>query len=166
MKDKDTENACAEFEELLETYLTGGLELEKAERVAEHLAKCAPCRDALEEARLSGKLIRLAFEPAEEPGPAFTRLTMAKVRAAAKGQSEQTRFWHPLEALALRLVFSAAIAVALLFAYSMRTNSLAYPPATVTVASSARDIFPDLAAQPASGDEVLMAIAEREHGNK
>ncbi|HEV2298837.1 MAG TPA: zf-HC2 domain-containing protein [Candidatus Acidoferrales bacterium] len=156
---------CKQSEAVLEDYLTGELPRPAAEQLMAHLNGCSACREALEEARLSSRLINKVFEPAEEPGPAFTHLVMAKINAAEAWMREQRIFWRPFEAIAWRLAFSAALALMLMFAYGMQFSNAVTTVAAPTPTAFAQptDSFTPPSAVPSSDDEVLLAIAERRH---
>jgi hypothetical protein len=69
-----------------------------------------------------------------------------------------------VEALSSRLALSAALALALLVGYGLTPYSSGLPEVTSVRQSTAPDIFPELAHQPMNRDEVLMTIAETNHG--
>ncbi|MFZ0414916.1 MAG: zf-HC2 domain-containing protein [Candidatus Acidiferrales bacterium] len=156
-------NDCEKFEAALEDYLSGDLPRLDAERLAVHLNACGDCRQALDDARLSSRLVCL-FDRAEEPGPGFTHLVMAHVNAAEQWLQQQKNFWRPLEALAWRLAFSAALVLAFLFAYGLKTGMPVISPAATSVAAQQRDTFLVPASSSSNGDEVLMAIADKRNG--
>ena len=156
-------NGCEKFEAHLEDYLSGDLPRQDAGRLASHLNACGDCRQALEEARLASRLVSL-FDRAEEPGPGFTRLVMARVNAAETWLQQQRNFWRPLEALAWRLAFSAALVLVFLFAYEIKAaNPEAAPPASAVLVQQADTFVTPAYASPSNSDEVLLAIAERDH---
>ena len=154
---------CEKFEAALEDYASGDLPRRDAERLTAHLESCHECREALEDARLSGRLATV-FSEAVDPGPGFTRRVMAQIDAAERWVREQRSFWRPIEAWSWRLAFSAALAIALLFAYDLKTASVAPTPATQTVSAQQTDVFiVPVSASSSSGDEVLMAIDQKHH---
>lgn len=155
---------CEEFEATLEDYASGDLPRRDAERLTAHLESCLECREALEDARLSGRLVTV-FSEAVDPGPGFTRRVMAQIDAAERWVREQRSFWRPIEAWSWRLAFSAALAIALLFTYGLRSNTpAAVPEVPATLAPQTDDVYTvPVSASPSSSDEVLMAIAERHH---
>jgi len=154
---------CEKFEAALEDYASGELPRRDARRLTAHLESCFQCREALEDARLAGRLVTV-FDGAAEPGPAFTQRVMAQIDSAERWVREQTSFWRPIEAWSWRLAFSAALAIALLFAYDLKTASVASTPATQTVSAQQTDVFiVPVSASSSSGDEVLMAIDKKHH---
>ncbi|HKW88843.1 MAG TPA: zf-HC2 domain-containing protein [Candidatus Acidoferrales bacterium] len=163
MQDENCVSRCKQSDAILEDYHSGELPRADAEKLVAHLSDCAACRDALEEARLSSRLVGKVFEPAEEPGPAFTHLVMAKINAAEAWMREQRNFWRPFEAIAWRLAFSAALALVLLFGYGLRfgTSTSAAPVPTPTAFAQPTESFTSPSAVPSSDDDVLLAIAER-----
>jgi anti-sigma factor RsiW len=157
--------ACPEFEVLLEDHLTGDLSSADAKRLAKHLENCVVCSAALEHAAPSVQLLR-AVPPSADPGPGFSRVVMARIRAEMSKRGEQKSIWQPFVSLAWRFAATATLALALLITfdavqhmrYDQRTD-LAYVPVTVT-----RDLFPDPAGPPANRDEALMMVADTNHG--
>lgn len=156
---------CGQSEALLEDYLTGELPRPAAEQLVAHLKECSACREALEEACVSSRLISKVFDAAEEPGPAFTHLVMARVNAAEAWLREQRSFWRPLEAIAWRLAFTAALALVFMFAYGIQMNrtTTAAPAPQATLFTQPADTFNVPTPVPSSDDDVLMAIVERHH---
>lgn len=165
MRDEESRLRCGQSETVLEDYLAGELSRPAAEQLLAHLNECSACREALDEARLSARLVRGAYETAEEPGPAFTHLVMAKINMAESWLREQRNFWRPLEAIAWRLAFTAALALIFMFAYGMEMNRLATaaPAPQATLFTQPADTFSAPTPVPSSDDDVLMAIAERHH---
>lgn len=154
---------CGKFESSLEDYANGELPRLDAEKLSAHLPGCPECRETLEDVRVAGRLVAV-FEETNDPGVMFTRRVMAQIDAAERWMREQKSFWRPIEALSWRLAFSAALALALLFAYDLRTAGLAPEPAVQAVSAQQTDVFTAPAsASPSSGDEVLMAIAQKHH---
>jgi len=154
---------CGKFEALLQDYSNGELPRPDAEKLTAHLEDCRECREALEDARLAGRLVSV-FQKTDDPSAMFTRRVMAQIDAAERWMREQRSFWRPIEALSWRLAFSAALALALLFTYSFRTPSPVTAPAASAVLVPQTDAFAvPISAPPSTGDEVLMAIAEKHH---
>jgi len=154
---------CEKFEAALEDYASGELPRHDAERLTAHLEICLECREALEDARLSGRLVAV-FSEAADPGPGFTRRVMAQIDAAERWVREQKSFWRPIEAWSWRLALSASLALALLFTYGLRNNTPAGVPEPSGVLVPQSDAFAGpISAPPSTGDEVLMAIAEKHH---
>ncbi|MHB8540593.1 MAG: anti-sigma factor family protein [Candidatus Acidiferrales bacterium] len=152
---------CGKFEALLEDYANGELPRLDAGKLTAHLEGCHECREALEDARLAGRLVAV-FQETADPGAMFTRRVMAQIDAAERWMREQKSFWRPIEALSWRLAFSAALALALLFTYSFRTPSPGPAPAASAIFVPQTDAFAvPISAPPSTGDEVLMAIAEK-----
>ncbi len=159
-------SACAPFEARLEDYVAGELGGSGAKDVTEHLASCAGCREALDEAAASARLLR-AVGPADGPGPAFSRTVMARIHAAEQERTaERATFWQPFVSFGWRFAATAMLALAILITYeagwgrSLQPNLVAVRPSNVT------DLFsPDPEKTPASRDDVLMMLAENNHGN-
>lgn len=166
MRAEDNLAGCKTSEALLEDYLSGELSRGASEQLAAHLHSCANCREALEEARLSARLVRGTFEPMEEPGPAFTHMVMARVNAAEAWLLEQKNFWRPFERLAWRLAFTAALALGFLFAYGFQLSNATTPaaaPSPTAFAAPTETFAAPTAAVPSSADDVLVAMVEKGH---
>lgn len=155
--------SCTELELLFDDYLHGELPRPAAEQLAAHLESCADCRFALDDLRVSAKLVGAAFEPIEDPGLSFARMVMARIDVADHGIQGQKSFWRPFEALAWRLAFSAALVLAFLFAYGIQINS-EVPATPSAVSIQQRDIIAvPVSTATSNGDEILMAAAEHRH---
>ena len=157
---------CSKVEPFLDDYSRGELPRATAERLAAHLEMCGGCREALDDLRISAKLVGATFEETVDPGPGFARLVMARINTAEHWLQEQRSFWRPIEALSLRLVFSAVLVLALLFAYDLGRSPVVTPTAPSAVLVPQADAFAQAASfspSPSNSDEVLMAIAERHH---
>jgi len=165
MEARFNQAACSEFEAVLEDHLTGDLSGADAKKLAEHLESCAVCNSALEHAAPSVQLLR-SVPPSADPGPGFSRVVMAMIRAEMSRRGEQKTIWQPFVSLAWRFAASATLALALLVTFDAvrhiqdgRQLNLAYVPVT-----ESRDLFPDPASPPANRDEVLMMVADTNHG--
>lgn len=158
--------ACTRYEAQLEDYLNGALEGSDANSATEHWKNCAGCRQALEDASSSVRLLRRA-EPSADPGPGFSRSVMARIRAAeGERTGERTVFWQPFVSLAWRFAATATLALGVMVTYNAGWGHRLQSSVGVRRPMQAADIFaPDPANQPANGDEVLMMVAESGHGN-
>lgn len=165
MNGRNERSACREFEAQLEDSLTGQLGGAEGERLSAHLSSCTACRQALEEARLGGQFARLAQQPTEDPGAAFTRRVMSVIRDEEARRSVAWNFWRPIEVLALRLSMAATLALALLCGYGVMHSRFS-TPAEVEMAGQpeVRELFPEPMHQPTTHDEILMSIADKSHG--
>lgn len=157
--------ACTQYESLLEDHLSGELSAAEAKSVEQHLQSCASCRNAMELALMSTRLPRLA-EPTVEPGPGFARDVMARIRAAENEQAtERAGFWQPMVSLGWRFAATAALVLVGLVTYDARWGHQAQPQVAAERPSVMSDLFaPDPGAPPANRDEVLMMVAETNHG--
>ena len=164
--DAEFENtACAKYESLLEDYLSGELGVADAKSAAEHWKNCAGCREALERAAASTRLLRFAG-PSPEPGPAFARTVMARIRAAQEQVSERVSFWQPFVSVGWRFAATATLALGILLTYNAGWGGHSQPNATAVRPSIVHDIFsPEPAGAPASADEGLLMVAETTHGS-
>ncbi len=162
--------ACRAYEAKLESYLDAtarglGACSRDAALVAEvekHLKGCARCRQALEDARLAGALLRGALEVTGEPSTVFAARVAASIRAEQNRRLAPVEFWRPLELLASRLAVIAAVVLLVLTVYTFEYA----PRRTAPVASQPEltEGLPEPPAQPANKDDVLLLIAERSHG--
>jgi anti-sigma factor RsiW len=163
---QSSNNACLKYEALLEDYLDGQLNASDLRGIRAHLVECAGCRDALEIAQESVSLLRLA-EPVHKPGPQFSRLVMARIRADEAAQTEErASFWRPFAVLAWRFAATAAVALILLLTYDVVGNS--NPKSGVAGVNQAETpgIFtPEPAVLPATRDDTLMMVAETSYGS-
>ena len=158
--------ACPEYEALLEDYIGGELDGATAERVAAHRRGCASCREALERASAAARLLCVAAA-LPEASPSFARTVMARIHLAEDDRAARVRFWQPFVSLGWRFAATATLAVAILLAYTARWGGEPQPNLVAVRPTEARDLFsPEPARVPSSGDEVLMMVAENNHGNQ
>jgi len=157
--------ACPEYELLLEDYLNGHLTGAEVQRAVAHVASCAACAQAWEGAVMGTALLRAAAG-ADDPGPAFSRVVMARIRAAEEERSaERGGFWQPFVSFGWRFAVTATLAVGLLATYDAGWGRRPQPN-TVVARPIVRDLFtPDPVNTPANGDEALIMVAETNHGN-
>jgi anti-sigma factor RsiW len=166
MKAEANSGACSEYEAKLEDYLAGQLSGAGAKELAEHLKRCEPCSAALEDARASVRLLQLA-EPAPDPGPAFPRIVMARIRTDLEAARESRGLWQLFVSLAWRFAATATLTLVLMISYDVTQHP---QPVQTNVASmrpgEVRDLFTtDADRVPATRDDVLLMVAEREHGS-
>lgn len=159
--------ACSEYEVSLEDCLSGQLPGAELERLQGHLARCAGCSAALERASLATRWLRLA-EPTPEPGPAFARIAMARIRQEVAASEQAKGFWQPFVALAWRFAAAATVVLALMVSFELAQHHRASPTATVA-AERVNDMHymfsADTEQVPANRDQVLLMVAENDHGN-
>jgi len=158
--------ACPQYEALLEDFVDGVLDGSEAKKLAEHLNCCAGCRTALDEAEKGAALLRVA-SPARDPGPGFSRVVMARIHAAKdRATAERTNFWQSLVALEWRFAAMAVLVVAAMLTYDIRWNHASHPQPMVGQQTEVRDLFsPSSRIVPVTQDDVLIMIAETDHGN-
>jgi|ERR1700675_1847291 len=153
--------ACTQYEPLLEDYLAGQLDGAGAKSVAEHARSCAACRSALDEAEAGSRFLRMAvplLDRADDPGPAFSRIVMARIRAEA-GRREEKSIWQPFVSFGWRFAMSASLALALLIAYATASQPSNQNFALAQRAET-RDLFSDPSITPSTRGEVLIMVAE------
>ncbi|MGH9776099.1 MAG: anti-sigma factor family protein [Candidatus Acidiferrales bacterium] len=156
--------ACAEFEPMLEDMLEGLLSREEAARVSQHLRDCSACREALESARGAVAIVRLGHEEAPVAGAWFARKVMTAIAELEKAAVAGAGFWRPVQTLALRLAVSAALALGVMTVYQLRWPQTEHAQVSATTRPPANDLFQDSSYQPQTRDEVLINIAESNHG--
>ena len=151
---------CRKFYSRFEDYLGGAQDYE----LEAHLSQCERCRLALKDSRLAGDLLRGAREPTSEPSQEFLAGVMARIRQERGRVDAHAAFWAPLEFLASRLSFTAAMVLLVLSGYLVefapRRNA---PPLIVRTELSASD-FPQPPGEPSSNEEVLQSLAETTYG--
>jgi anti-sigma factor RsiW len=155
---------CADFRTLLEGFSRGELTRESTAAIERHVAECVWCRESVNDAKACSAMMRDGYPPIPEPGPRFTQEVMAQVREMEECRGRERIAWRPLQLLAGRLALSAALALGVLLAYVFRPGFALPPTALGGTLSVTTEIVGDAVQQPASGDDVLLAIAERDHG--
>ena len=159
--------ACPEFEVLLEDHFAGILTGEDAARVSAHIQSCAGCRAALDAAGASVRLLG-AVGPTADPGPGFSHLVMARIRADAGRLTAERSIWLPFISLAWRFAATATLALAILVTYDA-TLHLGPQPSLASAIHQAepRDLFTDPGATPESRDQALMMVVlDQSHGKR
>jgi anti-sigma factor RsiW len=156
--------ACRKYEALLEDLLNGELGAADANSLREHIKECNGCRNALEAAAQGARLLRMA-EPTPDPGPGFAHLVMARIRVE-ESALESKSILQPLVSLAWKFAATAALGLAVLITYDTVGNSGAPSTAYMSRQAETRDIFStDPVTPPRSADDVLMLVAETNHGH-
>ena len=152
--------ACRKYRLQLEDRVSGEASPPRAE-LEKHLRQCAHCREALESAVLGAELVRGAATLTVEPSERFVARVMAAIRDQEKSlPAAPDTIWRPLEALASRFAFVAAMVLLALSVYLAGFT----PPRSTAVVNSQTEIgagMPEPPAQPGNADEVLMSLAER-----
>lgn len=124
-----------------------------------HVTQCAVCRAVVEGSIAARSLLRANLPAAADPGPIFTARVMRAIAERERRESLSESPWFAVPAVAARL--SLVSAVVLLFAstwvYEQRPSPPANPPAKDVSAD-----FLEPAPPPATQDEVLVSLAERE----
>ena len=156
--------SCLEFEVLLEDHVTGDLSNADAARLADHLESCMACNSALENAAASVDLLR-TLSPAADPGPGFSRMMMARIRQELSKLNEQRSVWQPFISLAWRFAATATLALAVLVTFDAVRHNNNSEIVDLRPAGT-RELFPDPGRLPANRDEVLMMVADTNHGKR
>jgi hypothetical protein len=157
--------ACSQYEAALEDHLHGDLGGSEAAELAEHLKTCSGCRAALDEAVLSARLLRIA-EPAADPGLGFSHMVMARIRAELH-LHEGRSIWQPFVSLAWRFAATAAVALVVLVSFDAGRHSQLQQDQSLLVTNrlpELPELVPDQSSVPTSSDDVLLMMAETNHG--
>lgn len=124
-----------------------------------HVAECAACRETVQDSIAARALLRANLPATADPGPVFTARVMRAIAERERRESVSESSWFAVPAVAARL--SLVSAIVLLFAstwvYEQRPSPAAKPPAKDVSAD-----FLEPAPPPATQDEVLVSLAERE----
>ena len=155
--------ACPEFESLLEDHLAGELGGPDAAKLSEHLKTCGGCHAALDLAAGSARLFAVT-EPTPDPGPGFARLVMARIRAEQDRAAGDKSIWRPFVSVAWRFAAAASLAVIALVTYTSTLHSRPQDNVAQLRATRPRDLVSDAGNPPDSRDEILMMMAETNHG--
>jgi Putative zinc-finger len=156
--------ACTQYEAALEDRLQGTLRGPESEMLAEHLATCAGCRAALEDAAVSARLLAIA-EPAPDPGAGFSRIVMARIRQELLS-SESKSIWRPVVAVAWRFAASAAFALVLLVSFDLGRHSQWVADQPIVAENRIPEIAPDRPSLPANRDDVILMMADTSYGKQ
>jgi hypothetical protein len=158
--------ACPEYEAMLEDYLEGALDNGGSRRVSEHLKECTGCTGALENASGSSQWLHLA-EPVRDPGPAFARIVMARIRAERDAQG-RAGFWEPFVSMAWKFATTAALALVVMLAYASRAaDTTATTVPSVTAQSEVQDmLMPGQSTVPATRSDFMTMITEPDNAER
>jgi anti-sigma factor RsiW len=153
-------SACGEQEAALEDYLNGELAETETAKLTEHLKSCAGCANALAEAQVSARLLRVG-EPAADPGAGFSRIVMARIRNEMENREEKS-FWRPVVSLAWKLSATAAMALVALVTFDARQheNRVSQDEFAIVAADEVPELLSDEARLPSNRDETLILMAE------
>lgn len=167
MRDTNASEACPRYEALLEDYLEGVLDETGAETVKRHLQDCAGCSAALDQAVSSVRLLR-SVEPTAAPDAAFARNVMLRIQSAEQERTaERAVYWQPFVASGWRFAASAALALGVLLTCDIGWSHYARLNVASTRPVEGIELFaPEPASAPANKDEVLMMVAETNHGKQ
>jgi anti-sigma factor RsiW len=153
---------CEGFEALLEDSIEGVLSGEEAKKLQQHLSSCGACREALEEARLSQRLLQWG-EPAAEASPGFARVVMARIREA-EARNEPPGIMPALVAFASRLAITATLALGVMVAYTRVAPPAENPQMATMTAEDHASLFSDPVQQASSVDDFFALSASTSHG--
>lgn len=131
--------ACAAYEAFLEDHIEGVLEAQNARKLSDHLKTCVRCSHALADASAASQWVRTSVEPVRQPGPAFARIVMARIRAEEENYG-RVAFWGPFVSLAWKFATTAALALVVMMAYASHSGSVSPSVPSVAVVTSSSDI--------------------------
>jgi anti-sigma factor RsiW len=159
--------ACPGYEAKLEDYVGGQLSNAEVKQVAEHLKSCGACSAGVDDAAASMRLLRLA-ESMGEPRPGFARIVVARIRSEREASREGRGLWQPFISLAWRFAATATLALAVMVTYDVAQHARAAQPNTGSArATEVRDLFTAEADRvPVNRDDVLLMVAEADHGKR
>ncbi len=155
--------ACAAQEAALEDYVNGELSSGGEKQLTEHLQTCQGCTGALAEAQVAARMLRAA-EPTGDPGSAFARIAMARIRAEMENREEKS-IWRPFVSLAWKLSATAALALVMLvgFAARQQNSRRTQDELAIVAANEVPGLLADDSRQPSNRDETLIMMAEEGH---
>jgi len=132
--------------------------------LAQHLQSCLGCREALQDATASARLLAFA-EASPDPGAGFSRIVMARIR-----QELQTRegksIWRPVVSVAWRFAASAAFALLMLVSFDLGRHSQLQSDQSIMAENRMPEIVPERPSLPANRDDVLLMMADTSHGKQ
>jgi anti-sigma factor RsiW len=155
--------ACPGQEAVLEDFVNGELSSGAEKELTEHLQGCSGCSNALAEAQLSARLLRAA-EPTADPGSAFARVAMARIRSEMENREERS-IWRPFVSLAWKLSATAALALVMLVGFAARQQSSrnTQDELAMVAANDVPGLLADDSRLPSNRDETLILMAEEGH---
>lgn len=157
------DDACSAYAVRLESVLeSAGTDRPALDADLEaHVASCADCRLAFEDAEMARQLLQESLAPAV-PSFGFSTRVLASIRAEETRQAQGSIFWRPLEHLAAKVALVGATIVLLLsfYVYGFMPRN-----GTGAVATDQNlTLVPQPENQtPATPDDVLMYLAENGH---
>jgi predicted anti-sigma-YlaC factor YlaD len=163
MMNKFKRTACRNFEALLEDHLAGDPGGPEAVKLSEHLKSCAGCQAALALAVASSRLLAAA-EPTPDPGPGFTRVVMAYIRTQQQHAGNEKGIWLPFVSVAWRFAAVASLGIVALLTFGTRTRPAAQENLAQLRLPQAYNLVADPNNPPETRDEILMMMAENNHG--
>lgn len=157
-------SACEKYEASLEDLIDGEANGAETALLAEHMRECAACRNAFKEAAAGARLLQFA-DPTPDPGPAFAHMVMARIRVA-EASAEPKSIWQPFVSLAWKFAATAAMGIAVLITFDATGHrTISQDSAILARQADSRDLLSsDPANPPRNADDVLMLMAETNHG--
>lgn len=152
---------CEAYEAMLEDSIEGMLSGQDAKKLEQHLDRCVACREALNEARLSRRLLQWG-EAAPEATPGFARVVMARIREAES--KSEPGIMPALVAFASRLAITATLALGVMLAYTRVAPPAENSQVAALTAEDHTALFSDPAQQATSIDGFFSPTASASHG--
>jgi predicted anti-sigma-YlaC factor YlaD len=159
-----TTSGCAQYEADLEDHLSANLGGSAAVRLSEHLKTCRGCQTAFDQGVLSNNLLRLA-EPAADPGPSFGHMVMARIRTELH-KNEGKSIWLPFVSMAWRFAATAVLALVVLGSFDLGRHNQWQQDQSLVATNKLPELVPEQNSVPNSSDDVLLLMAERDHGKQ
>jgi predicted anti-sigma-YlaC factor YlaD len=162
------DQACENYEALLEDYLSGELDGAERARAERHVIACRGCRSALSEATSGNRLFEFVgrfSDSAPTLGPDFARVVMARIRAEDAKVHEGLSFWQPFVSMAWKFAATAAFGLALLLTYTVSGANRSETEVASVSQLDTQDLFsPDPTTPPTDRDEVFMMVTGSDYG--
>jgi anti-sigma factor RsiW len=158
--------ACPAQEVALEDYVNGELSSAAENQLTEHLKACSGCSLALGEAQMAARLLRAA-EPTADPGSAFARVAMARIRSEMENREERS-IWRPVVSLAWKLSATAALALVMLVGFNARQQGrrATQDEMAIVAANDTPGFLTNDERLPSNRDEVLILMADEGHAKR
>jgi type II secretory pathway component PulL len=92
---------------------------------------------------------------------------MARVRQELSKLNEQKSVWQPFISMAWRFAATATLALAVLVTFdTVRHNQIDQSAMAFARVTQPKELFPDPGRVPTNRDEVLMMVADTNHGQR
>ena len=154
---------CQEVQKYLSEFLDDSLEVERSQKVSDHLTACALCSEEMASLAECQRLVSAL--PVVEPPVGFSNRVMAHVREAARKPSLWGRLFTPLQ-FKIPLHATAVVLIAVLAAYIYQKEPLQREP-VITIQpekfpgrEDETDKLPPTAAQAPAGESKTTQVPD------